>query len=940
MDHNCQHEAQCIPEYNGTNHSYTCVCHPGFIGEDCSTPTTFSFMSQGYIVYDLSRDTMNAEKYLAVRFRTLLDDMVLMYRGDQYNFLLVELYQGLLHTLLKTNGTLIHLVIDNVMANDGHWHRVEISLNSSLTVSLSHKECSNGLCVRKQYSTDGYDPLGSFNTVFIGGLVKEGLTANTQSKRNFTGCLEDLVIDYINQLPQNVGSNVSYAMELGCNKTEWCSPNPCNNNAQCVDRWSNFTCECKRPFRGPTCMQEYIPGTFFMEGVPSYAHFEVNKHLGATFSVSAFIRTLKSDGLLLQINNGTLPYFTIYLKNGWIHIRTLLDQSLVFKKNISNGKKNWIEILFKEGKVTVSDLNQKVELGLLPPVTVAEGYQVFVGGMAATYRTTFWGGYFKGCLQDVRINNDHLEFFPLEQEDITEEETLYPGNIISVMENCVSDDVCQQHPCQNEGKCTVTWNDFTCSCPDNFTGRICEEPLWCKRGPCSPDSDCVDVPKGYMCLVSASFHGHSSAIFRPNISTEPDLSFISLKLRTRDREAVLLQASKEVDSVLLAIRGGHFFIKLQSGNNVEEVELLGTVEIADALWHQIVLTRVDTSQMPFRWSLQIDDVNTSFIWDGGNLDFMRSNVSVILAENYTGCLDGVSIGGIYLPFTDHKFPQWDQFIKEKSHAMDLGCRGADVCGEGPCQHGGRCMDLFNSFNCACRVGWEGQRCEINIDDCKSKPCIHGSCMDLEADYQCNCMTGYTGRNCETNLDDCQHHECLNGGSCVDGVNSFTCTCPHSYAGPYCQWPYPPEQCDKNLTCSNGGRCDDGIWGANCTCKPGFSGRRCEINVNDCESNPCLNGGTCQDSVNNFKCICNSSFTGVRCEKSGVNSMFPFPLIGIAVPVTCGVLLLLVIGVIFMVLTARKRRQSEGTYSPSQQEVAGARLEMDSVLKVPPEERLI
>ena len=42
----------------------------------------------------------------------------------------------------------------------------------------------------------------------------------------------------------------------------------------------------------------------------------------------------------------------------------------------------------------------------------------------------------------------------------------------------------------------------------------------------------------------------------------------------------------------------------------------------------------------------------------------------------------------------------------------------------------------------------------------------------------------------------------------------------------------------------------------------------------------------------------------------------------------------------MVLTARKKRQSEGAYSPSTQEVAGARLEMDSMLKVPPEERLI
>ena len=46
------------------------------------------------------------------------------------------------------------------------------------------------------------------------------------------------------------------------------------------------------------------------------------------------------------------------------------------------------------------------------------------------------------------------------------------------------------------------------------------------------------------------------------------------------------------------------------------------------------------------------------------------------------------------------------------------------------------------------------------------------------------------------------------------------------------------------------------------------------------------------------------------------------------------------GLLSGILAARKRRQSEGTYSPSQQEVAGARLEMDSVLKVPPEERLI
>lgn len=55
---------------------------------------------------------------------------------------------------------------------------------------------------------------------------------------------------------------------------------------------------------------------------------------------------------------------------------------------------------------------------------------------------------------------------------------------------------------------------------------------------------------------------------------------------------------------------------------------------------------------------------------------------------------------------------------------------------------------------------------------------------------------------------------------------------------------------------------------------------------------------------------------------------------------CFAALLAVVGLGCMMLTARRKRQSEGTYSPSQQEVAGARLEMGSVLKVPPEERLI
>lgn len=75
-------------------------------------------------------------------------------------------------------------------------------------------------------------------------------------------------------------------------------------------------------------------------------------------------------------------------------------------------------------------------------------------------------------------------------------------------------------------------------------------------------------------------------------------------------------------------------------------------------------------------------------------------------------------------------------------------------------------------------------------------------------------------------------------------------------------------------------------------------------------------------------------------QKGLPLPLPFPLLEVAVPAACACLLVLLLGLLSGILAARKRRQSEGTYSPSQQEVAGARLEMDSVLKVPPEERLI
>ncbi len=45
------------------------------------------------------------------------------------------------------------------------------------------------------------------------------------------------------------------------------------------------------------------------------------------------------------------------------------------------------------------------------------------------------------------------------------------------------------------------------------------------------------------------------------------------------------------------------------------------------------------------------------------------------------------------------------------------------------------------------------------------------------------------------------------------------------------------------------------------CRAGFTGRLCEININECLSQPCQNGGTCQDRENAYLCFCSKGTAG-------------------------------------------------------------------------------
>ncbi|KAH3791857.1 hypothetical protein DPMN_145348, partial [Dreissena polymorpha] len=123
---------------------------------------------------------------------------------------------------------------------------------------------------------------------------------------------------------------------------------------------------------------------------------------------------------------------------------------------------------------------------------------------------------------------------------------------------------------------------------------------------------------------------------------------------------------------------------------------------------------------------------------------------------------------------------------------------------------------------------------------------------------------FRGMNCEQNVDDCQGHKCQTGSTCIDGVGNYTCRCPPTFTGRFCD--IDVDECKQTSNiCKNGGTCQNMVGSFICVCVNGWNGTYCQNNIDDCQNNPCYNGGTCLDHVGYYKCMCPIGKTGLRCH---------------------------------------------------------------------------
>lgn len=184
---------------------------------------------------------------------------------------------------------------------------------------------------------------------------------------------------------------------------------------------------------------EYITARFGLEDSASYAVFTINDQLESDMLyLSMFLRTRKESGLLVLLANSTTEYLQMWLEKGKLTVQFNNLKTFTGESVVNDGEIHFVSITIEEGMITLQESDHEFGAMDVQPVSVQTGDVLYVGGLVDGQESSAFGGYFKGCLQDLELNERKLEFFPLDASVMS----YRPDRMVDVTAGCTSDDSC------------------------------------------------------------------------------------------------------------------------------------------------------------------------------------------------------------------------------------------------------------------------------------------------------------------------------------------------------------------------------------------------------------------------------------------------------------------------------------------------------------------
>lgn len=184
---------------------------------------------------------------------------------------------------------------------------------------------------------------------------------------------------------------------------------------------------------------EHIAARFGNEDVESYAIFSVDDDPMDAFTVSMFIRTRHINGLLLVFSNNTSHYLHIWLDGGKVKVQVNHFEILQGHDRVNDGHFHLVSLHVERGTLTLVHSARTQVVMASRGLTIQAGDTVHVGGLEDRKASLAFSGYFKGCIQDLRLNFNYLQFYPIS----TPLTSYRLKTMVQVTQGCTGDNYCR-----------------------------------------------------------------------------------------------------------------------------------------------------------------------------------------------------------------------------------------------------------------------------------------------------------------------------------------------------------------------------------------------------------------------------------------------------------------------------------------------------------------
>ncbi|XP_028165435.1 neurexin-4 [Ostrinia furnacalis] len=398
---------------------------------------TLYFNGTSLIKVDLLRDPISASREVVrFRFKTSTASGALLYsRGTQGDYIALQLRDNrLVLNIDLGSGTPTSMAVGSLL-DDNIWHDVVISRNRREVLFSVDR-----VVVQDRIKGE-FSRLNLNRAFYIGGVpnFQDGLVVT----QNFTGCIENLYLNATNVIQQVKGG-----LEAG---------EPFKYQKV------NTLYACPEPI--------IVPVTFLKEG--SYA--KLRGYSGAnTLNISLEFRTYENHGLLIYHKFKTEGHVKVFLEEGKIKVE--LDTPGAPRVKLDNYADT-----FNDGRWRALSLTMGPDSLVLAvdkrPVRTTKRLRFLTGG---TYYIA--GGKapprgFVGCMRRIAVDGNYRQ-----PTDWKKDEYCCPNEV--VFDACQMIDRCNPNPCEHNGECTQTAEEFTCDCHGTgYAGAVCHtsvHPLSCQ----------------------------------------------------------------------------------------------------------------------------------------------------------------------------------------------------------------------------------------------------------------------------------------------------------------------------------------------------------------------------------------------------------------------------------------------------------------------------